>query len=1028
MLKILNKFLILLVLSATGLAAAGENCRQCHVSKPRGKMPLHKPFSAAERAIGLQDKGQLTNYIGNYGNLAHYLEYLNDALHWPKSADDVRQYSFGLGLVVAVKGNVITSVLGAFADKIDWEPRDGSRGQLYSGEVTAPPPDLTPFQAMSDNPETWPRGYFDDAGTWISTPNERHWPGHFRRDVDPNSLTYGQEIPGEFVSDRDIYCVFTDEANHHPDGPVGIEVEQTAYSYGRPYAEDLLFFNFSIHNTSGRQLDSVYVGYYAVFRPDFDFLDDIHVADANPDDEHEFGNFVYVWDINNARDGAWENDPAELGMIGLGVLETPRKMGVTDFHFFNREVAPKTDEKMWAVISSNRQSSEIDLPQAFFHGANRRFDTTHPDSVRKYFPDGAPINFYVMTGPLTLAPGESVESSIATVLGSAASVPFKPDTTDLMNNFRTAQKMYARKYQGSGPPKTPVVQAVAGNRQVKLAWDAAAEKSIDPLTGKLDFEGYKIYRSTDAGKTWGTPITDQFGTVVGFQPIKIFDKINGIQGRDPAFNQSLGNDSGIQHRFVDENLLNGVEYWYCVTAFDRGNQQPDSLEQSYQSPLGSSTLESHTVVIIPGVRPQNYAPPEVNVPVDAISPIGGLCQGIVRLEIINPDAITGDDYTITFSDSALEVAGTDTNYVQGFNLVRRSKATGETTLLKNHLFSDETGDNLPVIDGFRLTLQNSPSGIEFIGWTKVNGDTCTFDWRTTPAEKYLTDQMVVKENIYTTDDFKIVIDTTESGGSQVNWYDFFAGADQDTSLHLPFKAYQISDPENPVDISQNTWLYEFSVNAPEQYRNQYFSPIGWDLVPGGAAFVTGSPGWYEKFPDILVLEDVQIDPAREDTTYSGLWLQTNHFPDKYVNAYGETVERETHAPSHGDEFSIRTYKPFRPEIRYEFSTRAAQFTQGKVIDLDKIRVVPDPYIVSNSWETSQFGKKLMFTNLPNTCKILIYTVAGDQVATIQHQNNQGFEFWNMRTSNDQFIAFGLYVYVVILPDGQKKVGRFLVIK
>ena len=233
--KIFNKFiLLLLALSFTGLPAAEENCTECHVSKPLGKMPaLHKPFSAAERAIGIQDKGQLTNYIGNYGNLSHYLEYLNDALHWPKSAGDVRQYSFGLGLVVAVKGNVITSVLGAFADKIDWEPWDGSRGKLYSGEVTAPPPDLTPFQAMSDNPETWPRGYFDKSGNWISTPNEHHWPGHFRLEVDPNSLNYGQEIPGEFVSDRDLYCVFTDEANHHPNGPVGIEVEQTAYSYGR---------------------------------------------------------------------------------------------------------------------------------------------------------------------------------------------------------------------------------------------------------------------------------------------------------------------------------------------------------------------------------------------------------------------------------------------------------------------------------------------------------------------------------------------------------------------------------------------------------------------------------------------------------------------------------------------------------------------------------------------------------------------------------------------------------------------------
>jgi len=76
--------------------------------------------------------------------------------------------------------------------------------------------------------------------------------------------------------------------------------------------------------------------------------------------------------------------------------------------------------------------------------------------------------------------------------------------------------------------------------------------------------------------------------------------IDGIKGLDPAFNQSLGDDTGLKHSFVDENLINGIEYWYCVTSYDVGNQNPDSLEQSYQSALGHSTMESHTVSVTPG--------------------------------------------------------------------------------------------------------------------------------------------------------------------------------------------------------------------------------------------------------------------------------------------------------------------------------------------------------------------------------------------------------------------------------------------
>ena len=229
-----------------------------------------------------------------------------------------------------------------------------------------------------------------------------------------------------------------------------------------------------------------------------------------------------------------------------------------------------------------------------------------------------------------MEPGETVVSSVAVVMGSSGSVPFEPDTSDLKTNMRTVQQMYKRGYQGSGPPKTPTVIAHANDRQVRIVWDSDAENSKDNLTGKNDFEGYKIYRSQDQGKTWGTPITDNFGNVIGYRPLKIFDLVDGIKGPDPAFNQSLGDDTGLKHSYVDNNLINGIEYWYCVTAYDKGNQNPDSLEQSYQSALGRSDQEKHTVSVIPGVLPQNYDDatydPVLN-PNGSIPPIGGICQG-----------------------------------------------------------------------------------------------------------------------------------------------------------------------------------------------------------------------------------------------------------------------------------------------------------------------------------------------------------------------------------------------------------------
>jgi hypothetical protein len=1029
-------FLIGLIFLTTSAVVVAQvnNTPACKYQNQAGAAAQFKKTTATstERGLGLQDKGQVSNYLGNYGVLSNYLEYFNDAIHWPASANTERQYCFGLGLVVASKGNVITSVLGGISQKPDWSPKVGSRGKLFSGDVKVTSTDETPILASSDNSRTWATGYYDEDKNWVSTPSVHHWPGHFRIDIDSTSPTFGKEIADEFVSDRDIYSVFDDDNNSSSQGSLGIEVEQTGYSYGRPYAENFLIWDYTIKNKSSKVIDSAYIGYYAIFRPDYDNQDYVNFIKATPKSASK--DLVYIYDVNNTRDGAWASDNTPMGMVGLKILNTSGGLGVTDFHYFTRDVAPQLDQVLWPIISSNKKDANIALPEAFFHGADNRIDDTSPDSLKVYFPNGAPINYLIFTGPVTLQPGDSVHSSVAVVMGYSGTVANKPDTSDLMKNVRIVQQMYERKYQGSGPPKTPKVTATSGSNTVKLSWDSEAESSVDVLTGKTDFEGYKVYRSDDQGKTWGTSVTDLDGNVIGYKPLKIYDLVDGIKGQDPAFNQSLGTDSGIKHSYTDSTVINGINYWYCVTAYDKGNQVSDSLEQSYQSPLGKSLLQSNTVSVIPGVKAQNYVAPEyspVSGTTGSIPPTGGLSDGVVKLDIVQPEKITGDNYFISFVDSAKYVASSKTTYSLGFNLYRLSASTGDTTLLlEKHTFSDSTGDNLPIVDGFRLTVQNSATGIKSIGWTKVNGDTSNFDWRTAAVSKYLSlGKQVVQENVYTFDDIRLTIDTTASGGTTAHWYDYFTNKNIDTLQHLPFKVEIVTDTTNPVDISNTTWLYEFATKASwDSYRQYYYSPLGWDLVPGGKGYTPGSSGYYEKYVDVLVLEQVTVNAATKDTVHNGLWLQTNNRPDTYITADGDTVHQTAIAPHNGDQFTIRTYKPFRKTLAYNFSTKKESTAVKQNIDLAKIRVVPDPYVVASAYETDQYGKKLMFTNLPKECKISIFTVAGDHVADVYHDDATGYQFWDMRTYNGQYIAYGLYVYIVNIPSGQKKVGRFLVIK
>jgi len=77
---------------------------------------------------------------------------------------------------------------------------------------------------------------------------------------------------------------------------------------------------------------------------------------------------------------------------------------------------------------------------------------------------------------------------------------------------------------------------------------------------------------------------------------------------------------------------------------------------------------------------------------------------------------------------------------------------------------------------------------------------------------------------------------------------------------------------------------------------------------------------------------------------------------------------------------------------------------------------------------------LRFYNLPPKATIRIFTLAGDHVATIEHdaERNQqeGLEYtsWNLISKNEQDTVSEIYIYHVETPDGQEKIGKFVVIR
>jgi hypothetical protein len=382
---------------------------------------------------------------------------------------------------------------------------------------------------------------------------------------------------------------------------------------------------------------------------------------------------------------------------------------------------------------------------------------------------------------------------------------------------------------------------------------------------------------------------------------------------------------------------------------------------------------------------------------DTLQPIGGPCGGLAMVKILNPEDVVAHSYEVTFiEDSVFHVPESVWVDTTTFNLF---DVTAQETLLVNHELSDSSLDNIPVVDGFRLTLFNCGSGIKSMGWTLVQSDTCTFEWWT----GYL-GGMAGETYIYGAPDFRVVVD---SGAHSIfSVHDGFGG---DTlTIEMPIRVLDITDSLNAIDVSQYCWLLDYAFSDVFPNETLYFGPEGWDLIPGGAGY-NPNLEWLQFADQIGCYND------DESTATGVVYFATQNGPDT------------ARPPSEGDEFTIRTYKQFSSKVKYQF-TMSPPSIDTTAINLSAVRVVPNPYILHSRFENTPYDRRLMFTNLPQMCEIQIYNIAGEHINTIKHKNNLSYEYWDLRTKYGLEVAYGLYIYVVKTADKTKAKGKFVIIK
>lgn len=100
------------------------------------------------------------------------------------------------------------------------------------------------------------------------------------------------------------------------------------------------------------------------------------------------------------------------------------------------------------------------------------------------------------------------------------------------------------------------------------------------------------------------------------------------------------------------------------------------------------------------------------------------------------------------------------------------------------------------------------------------------------------------------------------------------------------------------------------------------------------------------------------------------------------------------------------------------------------VDISKVHTVPDPYYVRSAFELGPSNKVLRFVNLPPQAIIRIYTLNGTLVRVLEHNDPQGGAEaqWDLRNRNNQFVASGVYFYVVEGPNGSKHTGKMTIVQ
>jgi hypothetical protein len=1037
--------LLILLIVVTAAAQVTPQI-QMFRDEPKGNIQYRKK--------GMLDGNLVRTVYQNSSEVSDWFQNAVSGPHgeWPKGTG--HRSLDGLALLIGAKFKItdalgkeryISPIESAYREEMDFDPVTHATWGFEPVPGYVNPQGTSPGINIDTTtfPPKWPRSVFyekygtaeDSIKKW-----DGYWYGYFGRGVSNAQLetffVIDDSPDKEFTNPPYGYFPIKSDLDR---GGLGIRVEVRGFQWTHVLAEDIIFWHYDVVNISDNDYDSTAFGYYtdpsvgsvandARFDSRLDLaytwaplgkgLPDNYKTgyygqsflespgnsidgkdndeDGMTDESRSDGidnnqNWVGFTDVN--KNGKWDPDEPlndDVGKDGVGVFDLQYKgsdEGEGDGKPTHGE--PNFDE------TDKDESDQIGLQSAYVNVLGDK----GPTSV---WPKNDDIMWGVMTGGFR---DTAVSNANVSIVFSSGSFPLKKnkrerfslailfgnDLGDLIFNKITVQAIYNAYYNFAQPPYTPTLSAVAGDKKIYLYWDDVAEKSYDRFLREFDFEGYLLYRSNEPEFQDIKVVTDSRGDAKFWKPIQQWDLVDSIKGPDPVGINGAqfwrGDDTGLQHSFIDTTVKNGTRYYYALVSYDRG-VPPTKLDPYYGSTGGLTPSEctkiitedfngslkfvdKNCAIVTPNAQAAGYVPAQFE---GMSTPLqhGGIGTGSMITNIVNPNSVLeGYTYQIKFDST-----GAFPNYkTKSFNVLRKAQS-GATldTLFRNAAVNRTT----PPFDGLVISIKNDT--------VIVLNDTATGllpGYKTNATFTAKIDRSFSAINVAWPADYEIRFYSTKQD----------IGAFEDLPTF-------IKDSVN------------FTItNITQGYRTKFLIQ---DMDANGK-FTTG---------DSIRI----IDGYKDDTNFKICYTFSYNFKEWWNPPI---------PPTEGDKFVIKTKKPFAGGDYFEFKSHSSRMDNTAAKNqLDKISVVPNPYVAAAKWErrslyqSGRGDRKIDFINLPPECTVKIFTVSGTLVKTIEKVFSamNGSVSWDLISDDGMEIAYGLYIYHVKAPNVGEHIGKFAVIK